>query len=69
MKNLKDLDDLFFYIKFVQLIMLINAHYEQVPEIKIETENSVTSKAIEFINNNISKSFNINDIADYLKGE
>lgn len=59
-------DDLFFYIKFVQLIMLINAHYEQVPEIKIETENSVTSKTIEFINNNISKSFNINDIADYL---
>ena len=59
-------DDLFFYIKFVQLMIFINAHYETIPEIKIETENSITSKTIEFISNNLSKSFNIDDIANYL---
>ena len=59
-------EDLFFKIKFVQLMILINANYEQVQEIKIDTEHSIISKAVEFINNNISKSFNIDDIANYL---
>lgn len=59
-------EDLFFKIKFVQLIILINANYDQDQDIKIESEHSIISKAIDFINNNISKSFNIDDIANYL---
>lgn len=59
-------EDLFFKIKFIQFMILINANYEQVQEIKIDSEHSIISKTVEFINNNISKSFNIDDIANYL---
>lgn len=59
-------DDIFYYINFMQMLLLINAHYEQVPEINIESENTIVTKTVEFINNNISKQFNIDDIASYL---
>ncbi|MBE6138053.1 MAG: AraC family transcriptional regulator [Erysipelotrichaceae bacterium] len=58
-------EDLLFKIKLIQLLLLINSTYENSEDLEIPVENHVISQAIEFINNNLDKSFIIDDIAAY----
>ena len=58
-------EDLLFKIKFTQLMLLINSNYDNQDEADITSENETVAMAIEYINNNIDKSFTIDDIAEY----
>lgn len=60
-------EDLIFKINFIQLILFINSTYDNTNDFEISSENLVVSKAIEYINNNLSKSFVIEDIAKFVE--
>lgn len=58
-------EDLTFKMKLIQLLLLINSTYDNSSDFEISSENHIITKAIEFINNNLDKSFIIDDIAAY----
>lgn len=59
-------EDILYKIKLSQIFLLLNDEYEDIENTSIISQNKIVTECIEYIDNNISKQFSIDDIANHI---